>query len=125
MLCIYIFLVFLLSYYIYKNAYKYYINPQTNEKILVQSLYEEFTPNDKLSFIRIFLGYLTFAIPKLLINVFFASMLKVKLSRFMKTLKNLSCNLEEWKLVSEDISFWPKILLKLKWNKNYKNSITI
>ena len=59
-------------------------------------------------------------IPKLLINIFLAALLKAKLSRFMKTLKNLTTDQEEWKLVSDTISYLTNILLKLNGIKIIK-----
>ena len=90
-----------------------YTNPETKEKINVHTLYEEFHPNDKLSFIRIFIGYLTMGIPRFLLNIFLATLLKVKLSRYMKTIKNFTTNQEEWKLVSDTISCLTGIFFKL------------
>ena len=128
MLVIYLILILLLSYFIYKNNNTYYrkleyINPETKEKINVHTLYEEFAPNDKLSFIRIFIGYLIMGIPKFLINIFLAAMQKVQLSRHMKNLKNLTSDPEEWKLVSETISLWTRILLKINGIKIIKTQL--
>ena len=118
MLAIYFVLILILSYFIYKNNYTYYrkleyINPETKETIDANTLYKEFSPNDKLSFMRIFIGYLIMGIPKLLIDIFLAALLKAKLSKYMKTLKNLTTNQEEWKIVSNTISSLTKIFLKI------------
>ena len=55
-LLIYTIIVFLFSYWVYKNNYVYYkpleyTDPATNEKISVHSLYPEFACLDKISFL--------------------------------------------------------------------------
>ena len=118
MLVIYTLLIFILSYFIYKKASVYYrqleyINPETSEKINVDSLYPEFATPDKLSFTRIFIGNFTMGLIKFLINIFLAAMQKVQLKHHMNHLKNFNTNPDEWKLVSKTISLWTTILLKI------------
>ena len=118
MIAIYTIFIFILSYLIYKNNYTYYrkieyVNPETSEKIVVQTLYPEFTPSDNLSFFRIFIGTYIMALFKFLVNITLASLLNVKLKRYMKTLKNSNTNPDEWKIVSHAITYLTGILLKL------------
>ena len=111
-------LVFFISCFIYKRNYDYfkpleYTSPETSKKVSVHSLYPEFAAQGDLSFFRILIGYLTIAFPKLLINIFFAAMQNIQLKKYMKSLKNLSSDPEEWKLVSKTISLWTSLFLKV------------
>ena len=111
-------LIFILSCWIYNNNYKYYrkleyINPETSERIVVQTLYPEFTPLDDLSFFRIFVGNYIMALFKFLVNISLASLLKAKLKRFIKNYKNINSDPEEWKIVSDSIHFLTGICLKI------------
>ena len=116
-LIIYTGLIFLLSLLIYKknNVYYkplYYTNSETMEKIDIRQLYPEFTSLDDNSFFRIFIGYLIFALPKFLINLFFALMQIIQLRQNMKNLKEPVTNPEEWSILSNTISSWTHRLLK-------------
>ena len=128
MLIIYTILILIISIYVYKQNYQYYrkleyIHPETSERINVHTLYPEFSPPDNLSFIRIFIGYFIMGLLKLEINIFFAAMQKVKLQQHMKKLKNLTSDPEEWKIVSETISFWTRVLLKFNGIKIVKKQL--
>ena len=117
-LIIYTIFVFLLSYVIYsKNEVYYksleYNNPETLEKVNVHKLYPEFEILDKNSFFRIFIGYFFYAIPKFLINIFFAIMQIIQLNQNMKNLKNPTSDPQDWSIVSKTISRWTSLLLKL------------
>ena len=117
-LAIYTFIIFIYSYWLYKKNYVFYkpfeyVNPDTLETINVHKLYPEFACLDKLSFIRIFIGNFFIAIIKLLINVFLAIMQIIRLKQHIKNLKNPTTDKEEWKTVSETISFWTRWLLKI------------
>jgi len=117
-LIIYTIFVFLLSYVIYsKNEVYYksleYNNPETLEKVNVHKLYPEFEILDKNSFMRIFIGYFFYAIPKFLINIFFAIMQIIQLNQNMKNLKNPTSDPQDWSIVSKTISRWTSLLLKL------------
>ena len=127
-LAIYAFIIFIYSYWLYKKNYVFYkpfeyANPDTLEIINVHKLYPEFACLDKLSFIRIFIGNFFIAIIKLLINVFLAIMQIIRLKQHIKNLKNPTTDKEEWKTVSETISFWTRWLLKINGieiiKKNY------
>ena len=125
MIIFYILFNLLLSYLIYKFNYTYYrpleyIDPETKEKIDVHSLYPEFHPIDKLSFFRIFTGCLIMFIPKLLINIFLASLLKIKLKYFMKIYKYMNTDPEEWEIVSQTIKYWTGIFFKINMIKIVK-----
>lgn len=116
-LIIYTGLIFLLSLLIYKKNniyYKslYYTNSETMEKIDIRQLYPEFASLDDNSFFRIFIGYLIFALPKFLINLFFALMQIIQLRQNMKNLKEPVTNPEEWSILSNTISSWTRRLLK-------------
>ena len=115
---IYTIIIFIYSYWLYKTNYVFYkpfeyLNQETLEKVDVHSLYPEFKCLDKLSFIRIFIGNFFIGIIKLLINIFLAIMQIIKLYQHMKNLNNPSSNPEEWKILSEAISFWTKWLLRI------------
>ena len=117
MIIIYTLFIFFISYIIYKNNYKYYrkleyVNPETSEKIIVQTLYPEFTPSDNLSFTRIFLGTYIMSLFKFLVNVSMASILNVKLKRFMKIFKNINTDPQQWEIVSNVISYMTGIYFK-------------
>ncbi len=118
-LFIYTLLIFLYSYWLYKKNYVFYkqldyIHPDSLQRISVHKLYPEFACLDKLSFIRIFLThFFLIAIIKLMINVFLAIMQIIMLNKHSKNLKNPSSDKEEWKIVSETISFWTRWLLKI------------
>ena len=115
-LIIYTTIIFLYSYWLYRKNYVFYkpleyTNSETLEKVNVHSLYPEFACLDKLSFIRIFIGNFFMAIIKLLINIFLAIMQIIRLYQHMKNLKNPATDSEEWKILSETISFWTRWLL--------------
>ena len=117
-LLIYTIIIFLYSYWLYRKNYVFYkpleyTNSETLEKVNVHSLYPEFACLDKISFIRIFLGNFFMAIIKLLINIFLAIMQIIKLHQHMKNLKNPTTDPEEWKILSETISFWTRWLLRV------------
>ena len=116
MLIIYTIIIFLYSYWLYKkNAVYYrlleYFDPEKFEKVNVRNLYPEFAVLDKLSFVRILIGNFFISIPKFIIDVFFALMQIIRLNQHIKNLKNPSSDLEEWKILSETISFWTKCVL--------------
>ena len=117
-LLIYTIIIFLYSYWLYRKNYVFYkpleyINSETLEKVNVHSLYPEFACLDKISFIRIFLGNYFMAIIKLLINIFLAIMQIIKLHQHLKNLKNPTTDPEEWKILSETISFWTRWVLRV------------
>ena len=118
-LIIYTIIVFIYSYWLYKKNYVYYkplkfINPETLKETSVHTLYPEFACLDKISFFRIFIThFLLIAFIKLLLDVTLAIMQIIILNRHNKNLKNSSTDPEEWKKVSETISFWTKWLLKI------------
>ena len=117
-LIIYTIIIFLYSYWLYKKNYVFYkpleyTNSETLQRINVHCLYPEFACLDKISFIRIFIGNFFMAIIKLLIDIFLAIMQIIRLHQHMKNLKNPSSDPEEWKIVSETISFWTRWLLKV------------
>ena len=127
-LAIYAFIIFIYSYWLYKKNYVFYkpfeyANPDTLEIINVHKLYPEFACLDKLSFIRIFIGNFFIAIIKLLINVFLAIMQIIRLKQHIKNLKNPTTDKEEWKIVSETISFWTTWLLKINRIKIIKKKL--
>ena len=108
MILIYTLFVLIISYFIYKNNYQYYrkleyVNPETSEKIIVQTLYPEFTPSDNLSFTRIFIGVYIMALFKFLVSVSMASLLNVRLKRFMRKFKNINTDSAQWNIVSNTI----------------------
>ena len=118
-LIIYTIIIFIYSYWLYRQNYVFYkpfefVNESTSERVNVHKLYPEFACLDKLSFMRIFLAnFFLIAIIKLLINIFLAIMQIIRLHQHIKNLKNPSTDKEEWKLVSETISFWTRWLLKV------------
>ena len=116
-LIIYTLIVLLISYVIYsKNQVFYkpleYINPETLEKIDVHKLYPEFAILDNNSFLRIFIGYFFYAIPRFLINCFFAVMEIIQLNNNMKNLKNPTTDPQDWSIISHIISKWTTLVLK-------------
>ena len=131
-LLIYTIFIFLLSLLIYKKNEVYYHpltynNPETLEKVDVHKLYPEFRVLDDNSFLRIFIGYFIYALPKFIINLFFAVMEIIQLDQNMKNLKNPSTDPQDWEVLSKTISRWTNLVLKLngiKINKvklNYKD----
>jgi len=118
-LAIYTIIIFIYSYWIYKNNYVFYkpfeyVNQDTLETINVHKLYPEFACLDKISFLRIFLtNFFLIAIIKFLINIFLAIMQIIRLKQHLKNLKNPTSDREEWKILSETISFWTTWLLKI------------
>ena len=118
-LIIYTIIIFIYSYWLYRQNYVFYkpfefVNESTSERVNVHKLYPEFACLDKLSFMRIFLAnFFLIAIIKLLINIFLAIMQIIRLHQHIKNLKNPATDKEEWKLVSETISFWTRWLLKV------------
>ena len=115
---IYTFLILLISSIIYfKNQVFYrplqYINPETSKKINVHKLYPEFACLDNNSFFRIFIAFYFYAIPRFLINVFFAVRQIIQLKRNMKKLKNPTTDPDEWSIMSNIISKWTHYLLKI------------
>ena len=118
-LAIYTIIIFIYSYWIYKNNYVFYkpfeyVNQDTLETINVHKLYPEFASLDKISFLRIFLtNFFLIAIIKFLINIFLAIMQIIRLKQHLKNLKNPTSDREEWKILSETISFWTTWLLKI------------
>ena len=118
-LSIYTVIIFVYSFWIYKNNkifYKplEYTSSDTNEKINIHSLYPEFACPDKLSFFRIFIiNFLLIGIFRFIINIFLAIMQIIRLKQHMKNLKNPNSDPEEWKVLSETISFWTRWLLKI------------
>jgi lysophosphatidylcholine acyltransferase/lyso-PAF acetyltransferase len=116
-LIIYTLIVLLISYVIYsKNQVFYkpleYINPETLEKVDVHKLYPEFVILDDNSFLRIFIGYFFYAIPRFLINMFFAIMEIIQLNSNMKNLKNPTSDPQDWSIISHVISKWTTLVLK-------------
>ena len=116
-LIIYTLIVLLISYVIYsKNQVFYkpleYINPETLEKVDVHKLYPEFAILDNNSFLRIFIGYFFYAIPRFLINCFFAVMEIIQLNNNMKNLKNPTTDPQDWSIISHIISKWTTLVLK-------------
>ena len=117
-LIIYTLFVLLISYVIYsKNQVYYkpleYINPETLEKINVHKLYPEFVILDDNSFFRIFIGYFFYALPRFIINMFYAIMQIIQLNSNMKNLKNPTSDPQDWSIISHIISKWTTLLLKL------------
>lgn len=132
-LIIYTIFVFIISYVIYaKNQVFYkrleYNNHETLEKIDVHQLYPEFALLDNNSFLRIFIGYFIYALPKFIINLFFAIMQIIQLNSNMKKLKNPTSDPQDWSIISHILSFWTSWVLKLngiKINKiqlNYEDT---
>ena len=117
-LIIYTIIIMLYSYWLYGKNYDYYkpleyTNSETLEKVNVHNLYPEFVCLDKLSFIRIFIGNFFFLIIKFILNVFFAIMQIIRLRHHLNNLKNPTSNPHEWKILSDTISFWTTLLLKV------------
>ena len=117
-LCIYTIFIFLLSYLIYsKNQVYYrsleYNNPETLEKIDVHKLYPEFAVLDKNSFLRIFIGYYFYALPKFIINLYFAIMEIIQLNQNMKNLKNPTSDPQDFSILSNTITKWTNWVLRL------------
>ena len=117
-LCIYTIFIFLLSYLIYsKNQVYYrsleYNNPETLEKINVHKLYPEFAVLDKNSFLRIFIGYYFYALPKFFINLYFAIMEIIQLNQNMKNLKNPTSDPQDFSILSNTITKWTNWVLRL------------
>jgi len=117
-LLIYTIFIFLLSLLIYKKNEVYYQplsynNPETLEKVDVHKLYPEFRVLDDNSFLRIFIGYFIYALPKFIINLFFAMMQIIQLDQNMKNLKNPSTDPQDWEVVSNTITRWTKLVLQL------------
>ena len=117
-LCIYTIFIFLLSYLIYsKNQVYYrsleYNNPETLEKIDVHKLYPEFAILDKNSFLRIFIGYYFYALPKFIINLYFAIMEIIQLNQNMKNLKNPTSDPQDFSILSNTITKWTNWVLRL------------
>ena len=117
-LCIYTIFIFLLSYLIYsKNQVYYrsleYNNPETLEKMDVHKLYPEFAILDKNSFLRIFIGYYFYALPKFIINLYFAIMEIIQLNQNMKNLKNPTSDPQDFSILSNTITKWTNWVLRL------------
>jgi len=117
-LLIYTIFIFLLSLLIYKKNEVFYQplsynNPETLEKVDVHKLYPEFRVLDDNSFLRIFIGYFIYALPKFIINLFFAMMQIIQLDQNMKNLKNPSTDPQDWEVVSNTITRWTKLVLQL------------
>ena len=117
-LVIYTVIIFCLSYLIYKKNnvfYKplFYTNTETMEKIDVHQLYPEFKCLDKNSFFRIFIGYYIYALPKFLINLFFALMEILQLKNNMANLKEPISSPQDWNILSKTISLWTTWVLRL------------
>ena len=117
-LCIYTIFIFILSYLIYsKNQVYYrsleYNNPETLEKIDVHKLYPEFAILDKNSFLRIFIGYYFYALPKFIINLYFAIMEIIQLNQNMKNLKNPTSDPQDFSILSNTITKWTNWVLRL------------
>ena len=117
-LLIYTIFIFLLSLLIYKKNEVFYQplsynNPETLEKVDVHKLYPEFRVLDDNSFLRIFIGYFFYALPKFIINLFFAMMQIIQLDQNMKNLKNPSTDPQDWEVVSNTITRWTKLVLQL------------
>ena len=128
-LIVYTIIIFAYSFWIYKNNNIFYkplefISPDTNEKINLHSLYPEFACLDKISFFRIFIiNFLLIGIFKFIINIFLAIMQIIRLKQHMNNLKNPTSNPEEWKKLSETISFWTRWLLKINGMQIIKKEI--
>jgi 1-acyl-sn-glycerol-3-phosphate acyltransferase len=110
--------ILLLSYIIYKKNQVYYQpleynNPDTLEKVDVHKLYPEFFILDKNSFLRIFIGYYFYALPKFIINLFYAVMCIIQVNQNMKNLKNPASDPQDWDILSRTISRWTSLVLKL------------
>ena len=110
--------ILLLSYIIYKKNQVYYQpleynNPDTLEKVDVHKLYAEFFILDKNSFMRIFIGYYFYALPKFIINLFYAVMCIIQVNQNMKNLKNPASDPQDWDILSRTISRWTSLVLKL------------
>jgi len=110
--------ILLLSYIIYKKNQVYYQpleynNPDTLEKVDVHKLYPEFFILDKNSFMRIFIGYYFYALPKFIINLFYAVMCIIQVNQNMKNLKNPASDPQDWDILSRTISRWTSLVLKL------------
>ena len=110
--------ILLLSYIIYKKNQVYYQpleynNPDTLEKVDVHKLYPEFFILDKNSFMRIFIGYYFYALPKFIINLFYAVMCIIQVNQNMKNLKNPASDPQDWNILSRTISRWTSLVLKL------------
>lgn len=118
-LAIYTIIILIYSIWLYKKNYVYYkqlnyVDPVTLKEESVHKLYPEFACLDKLSFFRIFITHFLFiAFLKLLLNVIFALIQIFMLHRHSKNLKNPNTDPEEWKRLSETISYWTKLLLKV------------
>ena len=110
--------IILLSYVIYKKNQVYYQpleynNPDTLERVNVHKLYPEFFILDKNSFLRIFVGYYFYALPKFIINLFYAVMCIIQVNQNMKNLKNPASDPQDWEILSRTISRWTSLVLKL------------
>ena len=110
--------ILLLSYIIYKKNQVFYQpleynNPDTLEKVNVHKLYPEFAILDKNSFLRIFVGYYFYALPKFIINLFYAVMCIIQVNDNMKNLKNPTSDPQDWSILSRTISRWTTLVLKL------------
>ena len=117
-LAIYTIIIFIYSYWLYKKNYVFYkpfefVNESTLETINVHKLYPEFACLDKLSFTRIFIGNFFIGIIKLIINIIFAIIQIIRLKHHINNLKNPTTDKEEWKILSETISFWTRLPLKI------------
>ena len=117
-LIIYTILIFVYSFWIYKNNNVFYkpleyTLPDTNEKVNLHSLYPEFACPDKISFFRIFIiNFILIGIFKFIINSIFAIILIIRIKLLMKKLKNPTSDPEDWKILSETIIFWTRIFMK-------------
>ena len=110
--------ILLLSYIIYKKNKVFYQpleynNPDTLEKVNVHKLYPEFAILDQNSFLRIFIGYYFYALPKFIINLFYAVMCIIQVNDNMKNLKNPTSDPQDWSILSSTISRWTTLVLKL------------
>ena len=110
--------ILLLSYIIYKKNQVFYQpleynNPDTLEKVNVHKLYPEFAILDQNSFLRIFIGYYFYALPKFIINLFYAVMCIIQVNDNMKNLKNPTSDPQDWSILSRTISRWTTLVLKL------------
>ena len=110
--------ILLLSYIIYKKNQVFYQpleynNPDTLEKVNVHKLYPEFAILDQNSFLRIFIGYYFYALPKFIINLFYAVMCIIQVNDNMKNLKNPTSDPQDWSILSSTISRWTTLVLKL------------
>jgi lysophosphatidylcholine acyltransferase/lyso-PAF acetyltransferase len=120
--------VFIYSYWFYKKNYVYYkpfkyVNSETLDTVDVHKLYPEFRCLDKLSFLKIFIGNYFFSSIKFIINVFLAIMQIIRLKQHSRNLQNPSSNSEEWKIVSETISFWTTWLLRINGIKIIRKNL--